>query len=260
MDEIHALARSRGLHVIEDAAHAIGATYKGQQVGANPESAAVCFSFYATKNMTTGEGGMVTTHSKVLADRIRTLTLHGMSHNAWNRYTKTGSWQYEVLEPGFKINLNEMQASLGIHQLRRLDSFLDRRREIAGIYARELSGIQGLHLPVEQPDRRHIYHLYVVWIDGEKATAARDELIQKLKDANIGTSVHFIPLHRHPVYRDRYGYRSEQFPVAERLFSGIVSLPLYPSMSDADVMDVTDALQSVLATGRLTAASTADRY
>jgi dTDP-4-amino-4,6-dideoxygalactose transaminase len=190
--------------------------------------------------MTTGEGGMVTTHNKALADRIRTLSLHGMSHNAWNRYTKTGSWQYEVLEPGFKINLNEMQAALGIHQLRRLDQFLDRRREIAAIYERGLSGVPGLVLPAEKPDRRHIYHLYVVWVD-----SGRDEFIQQLKDANIGTSVHFIPLHRHPVYRDRFGYRPEQFPVAERLFQGIVSLPLYPGMSETDVADVIDAVHSL---------------
>lgn len=260
MDEIFEVARRHGLRVVEDAAHAIGTTYKGRKVGASDQSDAVCFSFYATKNMTTGEGGMVTTHNQVLADRIRTLSLHGMSHNAWNRYTKTGSWQYEVSEAGFKYNLSEIQAALGIHQLRRLDGFLQRRREIAATYARELSGIPGLSLPREQADRNHIYHLYVVWVDGNQALLGRDEFIQKLKDLNIGTSVHFIPLHRHPLYRDRFGYCAEQFPVAERLFQGILSLPLYPSMSDADVADVVDAVHSTLTSGRLTAASTAERY
>jgi dTDP-4-amino-4,6-dideoxygalactose transaminase len=260
IDEIHEVARQHGLRVVEDAAHAIGADYKGAKIGANPLSDAVCFSFYATKNMTTGEGGMVTTHSQALANHIRTLSLHGMSHNAWSRYTKTGSWQYEVTEPGFKYNLSEIQAALGIHQLRRLDGFLQRRREIAAMFQRELSDIPGLTLPHEQADRRHIYHLYVVWIDSEQALVNRDEFIQGLKDANIGTSVHFIPLHRHPLYRDRFGYRPEQFPVAERLFSGIVSLPLYPAMSDADVADVVESVHSAVATGRLTAASTAERY
>jgi dTDP-4-amino-4,6-dideoxygalactose transaminase len=260
MDEIHAVARRHGLRVIEDAAHAIGSTYKGRQVGGSPQSDAVCFSFYATKNMTTGEGGMVTTHDQALAEHMRTLSLHGMSHNAWNRYTRSGSWQYEVLEPGFKYNLNEIQAALGIHQLHRLEGFLERRRAIAAMFGRELSDIPWLHLPREQADRRHIYHLYVVWLDEEQSPITRDEFIQKLRDENIGTSVHFIPLHRHPVYRDRFGYRPAQFPVAERLFRGIVSLPLYPAMLDADVRDVAEAVHSVLTSGRLTAASTADRY
>ena len=244
MDEILALARRHGLKVVEDAAHAVGADYRGRKIGSHGD--AVCFSFYATKNMTTGEGGMVTTNDPALADRIRTLILHGMSHDAWKRYTKAGSWFYEVLEPGFKCNMTDIQAALGIHQLRRLDGFVKTRQSIAHRYARALSRLPGVTLPKERPDRSHIYHLYPVRIDEDETGVPRDRFIDLLRDANIGTSVHFIPLHRHPAYRDRFGYRPESFPMAEHLYSGLASLPLYPGMSEADADDVIEAVTHTL--------------
>ena len=249
MDEILDVARRHGLKVVEDAAHAVGADYRGRRIGSHGD--AVCFSFYATKNMTTGEGGMVTVNDPALADRIRTLILHGMSHDAWKRYTKAGSWFYEVLEPGFKCNMTDLQAALGIHQLRRLDGFVERRQSIAHDYSRALSNLPGVTLPKERLDRSHIYHLYPVCIDEGAAGVVRDEFIDLLRDANIGTSVHFIPLHRHPAYRDRFGHRPESFPVAERLYKGLVSLPLYPSMSEADADDVVEAVRRTLGCDKL---------
>lgn len=244
MDEIIALARRHGIYVVEDAAHAVGTSYHGRKIGAHGD--AVCFSFYATKNMTTGEGGMVTVNDPSLADRIRRLTLHGMSQDAWKRYAKTGSWFYEVLEPGFKCNMSDLQAAMGIHQLHRLDRFVEVRQAIAHRYARALSKLPGLTLPEERPDRTHIYHLYPVRVDEHEAGISRDKLIDCLRNSNIGTSVHFIPLHRHPAYRDRFGYRPESFPVAERLYQGLLSLPLYPGMSKADTDDVVHAMACAL--------------
>jgi dTDP-4-amino-4,6-dideoxygalactose transaminase len=244
MDEILDLARRHRIRVIEDAAHAAGATYRSRKIGVHGD--AVCFSFYATKNLTTGEGGMVTTGDPDLASRIRCLSLHGMSHDAWKRYSKAGSWRYEVLEPGFKCNMGDIQAALGIHQLRRLDEFSGSRRSIAHRYRQALSGIPGLILPKETAGRGHVFHLYPVRIDQRQTGVTRDEFIERLRSLNIGTSVHFIPLHRHPAFRDRYGYRPESFPVAERLFEGLVSLPLYPGMCEADVKDVIQAVELTL--------------
>ena len=242
--EILALADKYGLPVIEDAAHAAGSEYRGRRIGTHGR--AVCFSFYATKNMTTGEGGMVTTEDDGLAQKIRRLALHGMSKDAWKRYTKAGSWYYEVLEPGYKYNMTDIQAALGIHQLRRLDSFIADRQRLARLYREAFADVPELILPEERPDRTHAYHLFPVRLAAGRAPLNRDQFIEELKQANIGTSVHFIPLHRHPAYRDGYGYAAEQFPVAEKLFEGLVSLPLYPRMSEDDLGDVVVAVRTAL--------------
>jgi dTDP-4-amino-4,6-dideoxygalactose transaminase len=244
MDKITALARRRGLLVIEDAAHAVGATYRQQRVGVHGD--AVAFSFYATKNMTTGEGGMITTKDENLAPLLRRLALHGMNRDAWKRYSETGSWFYEVLEPGFKSNMTDIQAAIGLHQLRRLESFIDRRRAIAARYDSAFGSLDLIELPRELPDRRHVYHLYAVRLREDLLAIDRNAFIDLLKQAGIGASVHFIPLHRHPYYRDTFGYRPQQFPLAERFYSGLVSLPLYPRMSDADVEDVATAVRHIL--------------
>lgn len=244
LDEILDLAGRHGIAVVEDAAHAAGSEYKGRKIGVH--SRAVCFSFYATKNMTTGEGGMITTADAELAARMRRLALHGMSRDAWKRYTKAGSWYYEVLEPGFKFNMTDIQAALGIHQLRRLDGFIAARQRIAARFREGFENVLELALPVERPARNHAYHLFPVRLVEGRAGIDRDGFIEEMKRSNIGTSVHFIPLHRHPAYRDQYGYRPEAFPVAERLFRGLVSLPLYPKMSEDDVEDVIAAVRSVL--------------
>ena len=244
LNEILALGLAHGIPVIEDAAHAAGSEYDGKRIGTHGKVSA--FSFYATKNMTTGEGGMLTTQDGDLAARMRQLSLHGMSRNAWNRYSAAGSWFYEVLEPGYKDNMTDIQAAIGIHQLRRLDSFIMRRRQIAACYRSAFSGIPGVQLPVELPNRNHTYHLFPIRIDSELIGLDREQFIRQLQKANIGTSVHFIPLHRHSYYQKTFGYQPSQFPMAEQLFEGMFSLPLYPKMTDEDVSDVIRAVQTQL--------------
>jgi dTDP-4-amino-4,6-dideoxygalactose transaminase len=207
----------------------------------------VCFSFYAIKNMTTGEGGMITTDDDDLAARIRLLSLHGMSRDAWKRYTEAGSWYYEVLEAGYKYNMTDVQASLGIHQLRRLDGFIRRRQEIAARYDDAFSQLPQITLPMRLPCRNHTFHLYPIRLNGDLRQLNRSKFIDELRVRNIGTSVHFIPLHRHPFYRERYGYHPEQFPVCEELYPGLLSLPLYPRMTDEDAEDVIAAVREIVA-------------
>ena len=244
MREILDLAASREIPVVEDAAHAAGASYGGARIGTHGR--AVCFSFYAIKNMTTGEGGMLTTNDGGLANRVRILSLHGMSRDAWKRYTEEGSWYYEVLEPGYKYNMTDIQAALGIHQLRRLDGFISRRREIASIYDDALSGLSEIILPARLPGRDHTFHLYPIRLVASRLRLNRSEVIGQLRTRNIGASVHFIPLHRHPYYRQRYGYRPQQFPVAEDIYAGLLSLPLYPKMTDRDARDVVAAVREIV--------------
>src|ERR1035437_4215442 len=247
--EILALADRHGIPVVEDAAHAAGAEYDGARIGSHGR--AVCFSFYAIKNMTSGEGGIVTTDDDDLAARIRLLSLHGMSRDAWKRYTEAGSWYYEVLEPGYKYNMTDIQAALGIHQLRRLDGFIRRRQEIAAMYDEAFSDLPEVLLPPRLPGRNHTFHLYPIRLQARRLN--RSELIEELRARNIGASVHFIPLHRHPFYRQRYGYRPEQFPVAEEIYRGLLSLPLYPKMTDRDAADVIEAVRETVAAQRTSA-------
>jgi dTDP-4-amino-4,6-dideoxygalactose transaminase len=247
LDSILQIASRGNIAVIEDAAHAVGARYQDQRIGTRGRTTA--FSFYATKNMTTGEGGMVTTGDDALAALIRRLALHGMSRDAWRRYTEAGSWYYEVLEPGYKDNMTDIQAALGIHQLRKLESFIERRRMIAAVYDQAFAAIDALELPVELPGRRHVYHVYPIRLIPGMGVD-RFTFIDELKQANIGTSVHFIPLHRHPYYRDALGCRNESFPMAEKLYEGYVSLPLYPRMTAGDVDDVIQAVHAAITRGR----------
>jgi dTDP-4-amino-4,6-dideoxygalactose transaminase len=243
LDEIGALARSRNIPILEDAAHAAGSEYQGRKIGAHGNT--VAFSFYATKNMTTGEGGMITTPDAEAAARMRRLALHGMSRDAWKRYTQAGSWYYEILEPGYKDNMTDIAAAIGIHQLRKLDRFNLRRQEMARRYDRAFAPLGCFRLMQERPNRNHVYHLYPIEIVPGSLSINRDQLIDRLKELNIGTSVHFIPLHRHPYYRDTYGYHANQFPMAEKIFENILSLPLYPKMSDSDADEVIEAVTSV---------------
>jgi dTDP-4-amino-4,6-dideoxygalactose transaminase len=251
LQEISAVADSRGIPVVEDAAHAAGAEYQGARIGSHGR--AVCFSFYAIKNMTTGEGGMITTNDDPLAQRLRLLSLHGMSRDAWKRYTEAGSWYYEVLEPGYKYNMTDIQAALGIHQLRRLDGFIRRRQEIAASYNTAFSDLPEILLPAQLPGRNHTFHLYPIRLKPELLRLNRSAFIDELRARNIGASVHFIPLHRHPFYRERYGYRPEQFPVCEEIYQGLLSLPLYPKMTGQDAADVTAAVREVIDAYRIPA-------
>jgi dTDP-4-amino-4,6-dideoxygalactose transaminase len=245
---IYALAARHGLQVVEDAAHAAGAEYRGKKVGS--AGRAIAFSFYAIKNLTTGEGGMIATDDDDLAERMRVLSLHGMSRDAWKRYAAGSSWRYDVVEPGYKNNMTDLQASLGLHQLRRLPTFIERRRELASRYRAAFAEFPELVLPRELPDRVHAHHLFPIRLRCDRLAISRDTFIEELKLCNIGTSVHFIPVHWHSFYAAKYQYRSHQFPVAERIFAGLLSLPLYPAMTDRDLEDVISAVRFVVNASR----------
>ncbi len=242
-DAVMGLARRHNVHVIEDAAHALPAKYRGRAIGTIADLTA--FSFYATKNLTTGEGGMLTGEPALL-EKARVLSLHGMSHDGWNRYSAEGSWFYEVVAPGFKYNMTDIQAAIGIHQLRKLPRFQARRREIVRRYNEAFAGCEQLQIPIERPEVEHAWHLYVVRLHLDQLTIDRAQFIEELRALNIGTSVHFVPIHMHPYYRNKYGFKPEDFPIAYREYQRLVSLPLYPRMSDADVTDVLDAVTTVV--------------
>jgi dTDP-4-amino-4,6-dideoxygalactose transaminase len=244
MDMIFKIAEKYDLIIIEDAAHALGAKYKEKKVGTIGDITA--FSFYATKNLTTAEGGMVTTNNSEYADRIRILSLHGMSRDAWRRYGDKGSWYYEILDAGYKYNMTDIQASLGIHQLAKFEQFQNIRRKYAELYTDELKDIEGVTTPYVRSDVQHAWHLYTILIDEPVTGIDRARFIEKLNRENIGTSVHFIPLHLHPYYRRTYGYRRGDFPNAEYVYDRIISLPLYPSMSEDDVWDVINAIKKIV--------------
>jgi dTDP-4-amino-4,6-dideoxygalactose transaminase len=242
LDPISDIAVHRDLGLVEDAAHALPARYKDRLIGSglNP----VAFSFYATKNLTTGEGGMLTGAPEVLA-RGRSASLHGMSRDAWKRYGPGGSWFYQVDEPGFKYNMTDVQAAMGLVQLRKLDRFQQRRREIVDAYHAGLRDLEMVEVPVERPDVEHAWHLYVLRLRLETLRIGRDQFIEELTARNIGTSVHFIPIHLHPYYREKYQYRPEQFPVAYQNYRRMLSLPLHPLLTDSDVADVIGAVRDV---------------
>jgi dTDP-4-amino-4,6-dideoxygalactose transaminase len=244
LDQIETFAREHGLSVVEDGAHAAGCEFRGRKIGTG--SRATCFSFYATKNMTTGEGGMVTTNDPDLASRIRLLCLHGMSKDAWKRYGESGSWYYEVTAPGYKDNMTDIQASLGIHQLRRLNGFIERRQSIARQYHEGFSDLPELTLPVQLTDRNHVFHIYPIQLALESLSIDRAQFVEQLKAAGIGASVHFIPLHRQPYYVESLQCSPEMFPTAEHIYKRLLSLPLYPRMSDSDVQDVIDTVRTLI--------------
>jgi UDP-4-amino-4,6-dideoxy-N-acetyl-beta-L-altrosamine transaminase len=229
MKEIQEIADDHNLVVIEDAAHAIGAEYHGKKIGSLSD--ATCFSFYATKNMTTGEGGAVTTDDPKIADKMRILRLHGISKDAWKRYSAQGSWYYEIEDCGWKYNMTDIQAALGIHQLRKLDGFVATRRKYAEMYSTGLRDLEGVVTPVEKEGRKHVYHLYPVLLNG----IDRADFIQKMAEKGIGCSVHFIPLHLHPFYRDTFGFKRGDFPNAEGAYEREFSLPLYTELEEASV-------------------------
>jgi dTDP-4-amino-4,6-dideoxygalactose transaminase len=244
MDALGELARERSINVIEDAAHALPATFRGQTIGTL--SRATVFSFYATKTITTGEGGMIVSADRSLLQRVRTMRLHGINRDVFDRYTSQApKWYYEVVAPGFKYNMPDTAAALGIHQLRKAWQFLERRRAIATKYDRGLSGLPLRTPVVAQPGDVHSWHLYVIQLDLKVLTIDRDRFIELMADAGIGCSVHFIPLHLQPYWRDRYSLTPEQFPVATAVYHSAVSLPIYTRMTDSDVDRVIAAVRSI---------------
>jgi len=248
MDEIVAVAARHGLRVIEDAAHALPTRYCGRTIGTIGDMTA--FSFYATKNLTTGEGGMVTTENAQLAERIRLMRLHGISKDAWKRYTAEGSWFYEIEAPGYKYNMTDVAATIGLCQLAKLDAMTARRAAIAARYTAAFTACDALETPWVNPDGEHAWHLYLLRLHLDALPLDRAEVITELTARNIGTSVHFIPLHLHPYYRDREGYEPSAFPVAYAEYRRVISLPIYAAMTDQDADDVIDAVLDVVQLGR----------
>lgn len=244
LSKILEIAKRYDLKIIEDAAHALPAMYNGDMIGTIGD--ATCFSFYATKNLSTAEGGMIATNDDDLAERMRVLSLHGISKDAWKRYSSEGSWYYEIEAAGFKYNFTDIQASIGIHQLRKLDAMQKRREELVAIYQEELAGIDEISLPVIKGDVKHAWHLFPLLIRPEMLRIARNEFIEELKKRNIGTSVHFIPLHLHPFYQNVFHTKKGDYPNAEHVFEREISIPLYPQMSDDDCMDVVGAIKAVI--------------
>ena len=247
---LHALARPHGISVIEDAAHAAGATLGGKPIGGLSDL--TVFSFHAMKNLTTGEGGMITTHSDRLAEQLRLLRFHGMDRDAWKRYGPGGTPTYDVIQPGYKYNLTDMQAALGLHQLRKLERHNAARSAHAAAYRRLLADVPEILLPSETAGyaARHAWHLFAVRLELERLTLSRDEIMHKLREENIGTGLHFRAVHEHPYYQEAYPQGPGALPWTARASERILSLPLFPSMLPADVEDVAVALRRVIALAR----------
>jgi perosamine synthetase len=243
MTEVLELAAQHDLHVIEDAAHSLPAAYKGKRIGTISELTA--FSFYATKTLTTGEGGMITTENQEYAQRLQVMRLHGIARDAWKRYSSEGSWFYEVLETGFKYNFTDLQAALGIVQLAKCDSMNLARQRIAQRYSSAFQSIETMQIPSISADRESSWHLYVLRLHLDQLRIDRNQFIRELADRGVSTSVHFIPLHLQPVYQREYQYKSGDLPVAEREYQRSLSLPIYPAMCDEEIEQVIWAVSDV---------------
>ncbi|MBW2990877.1 DegT/DnrJ/EryC1/StrS aminotransferase family protein [Candidatus Woesearchaeota archaeon] len=244
MDKILAIAKKHSLKVIEDAAHAVGAEYKGKKIGLFGDVTA--FSFYATKNMTTGEGGMATFENDEYADKMQVLSLHGLSQDAWKRYSAEGSWYYEIIMAGYKYNMTDIQAALGLCQLKKLERFNKRRERLAEMYNQEFSKIKELSLRKIKDGVKNVWHLYTIRIDESKLRINRNQFIKELAKKGISTSVHFIPLHLHPYYQQKHGHKKGDFPVAEKVYSNLISLPLYPDLGEDDVNYIIDSVKEII--------------
>ena len=244
MDPILETASRYGIKVIEDAAHTLPARYKGRMVGSISDITA--FSFYTTKCITTGEGGMAVTDDDGYAEKMRMMSLHGISKDAWKRYTKEGSWYYEVVYPGYKYNMPDVAGALGLQQLRKADRFLDMRTSQAAVYNDAFAGMDEIETPGTSPEVLHSWHLYIIKLNLDRLRIDRADFIEKLREKGVYASVHFMPLHMHPYYRDTYGYVPDDFPVAAAAFSRILSLPFYASMTDDDQRYVIRAVRSVV--------------
>ena len=250
MDRLLSIARDHGLRIVEDAAHAVGSTrtIEGRgTVKVGTIGDLTCFSFYATKNITSAEGGMITTEDAALAEKIAIASLHGMDRDAWKRYDQSGSWYYEIHDVGFKYNLSDVHSAIGVAQLKRADDFMRRRTEIARAYNEAFRAEPALQVPGVEPGLDHAWHLYVLRLRLEQLKIGRNQFVELLRERGVGVSVHCIPLHTMHFYQRRYGYRTGDFPVTEDVYSRCLSLPIYPAMSDEDRAYV---IETVLAAAR----------
>ncbi len=243
MDGLLDLARKHNLSIIEDAAHSLPASYNGKKIGTIGDATA--FSFYATKNLTTAEGGMLTGSPEFL-DRARLFSLHGMNRDAWKRYSNEGSWYYEVVAPGFKYNMTDIQAAMGLVQLQRLTQLQMRRKQIVDLYNAAFADVEAIERPTQRPNVEHANHLYILRLHLDQLTIDRAQFIEHLKTRNIGSSVHFIPLHLHPYYRDKYGWQPDTCPISYREYLRSFSLPLNTQLTDEDVYDVVAAVMDIV--------------
>lgn len=249
MDDILALAQQYNLKIVEDAAHALGTRYHGRLIGASAYGTVTCFSFYANKNLTTAEGGMITVEDDELADRIAVYRLHGLSKHAWQRYSSRKLVLSDALYPGFKYNMPDLAASLGIHQLKRQEEFLAIREKYARVYDEAFRALPGVGLqprPTDLEANRHALHLYVLILDPEQFKVSRNEILDALLAENIGAALHYRAVHTHPYYRETWGYRHDDYPIAARVGDNILSLPLTPGMTQHDVDDVITGVFKVL--------------
>ena len=245
LDPLLALASARGLAVLEDAAHAVGTEYRGRRIGSFPTTSV--FSFHPNKNITTGEGGMIVTEDPGVFERASLLKFHGMDREAWKRFAKEGSPRYDVAVPGFKYNMMDLQAALGLHQLQRLDAFIAERTRLAARYDAAFSGVTGLILPSRVPyPSRHAWHLYTPLLEVDRLTISRDRFLDELKRRNIGTGLHYTAAHEFSYFAGRFGWKPDDFPEAHFVSERILSLPLFPGLSDADQDDAIDAVLEVL--------------
>jgi dTDP-4-amino-4,6-dideoxygalactose transaminase len=244
MDPIRAIAVRHHLSVIEDAAHTFPATYKGRPIGSISD--ATCFSFYATKTITTGEGGMITTDNDACAERCRIMSLHGISKDAWKRYTAEGNWYYEIIAPGYKYNMTDVAAAMGLAQLRKATPMRNKRCAIASRYTEAFSHMPELETPASGVDVEHAWHLYTLRLNLDRLQINRNAFVDEIRKRNIGISVHFIPLHIHPYYKDMFGFSAEDLPVAYAEYLREVSLPIYSKMTFEDVQSVIDAVVDIV--------------
>jgi len=244
MDEIHEIAKIHNLKVLEDAAHALPATYKGKKIGTMSD--VTCFSFYATKTLSTGEGGMICTNNEEIAERCAIMRLHGINRDAWKRYSESGSWYYEVVAPGYKYNFTDLQASLGLPQLKKVDWMWDSRKKIATRYLESFKDLDLITLPPVKNDRESSWHLFPIRLKLEMLTKNRSQIIDSLKQRNIGVGVHFMPVHQHLFYNETFKLEDKDYPVASSVFPSLMSLPIYPGMSDQSVEKVIASLTEVL--------------
>jgi dTDP-4-amino-4,6-dideoxygalactose transaminase len=248
LDKIHEIAKKHNLFVVEDAAHAISSEYKGKKIGTHSDL--VCFSFHPVKNMTTGDGGAITTDNDELADKVRVLRVNGMDKESWKRSTSTGSWDYAITEEGYKYHMNDLSAALGIHQLKRLEGFRKVREEVADTYDKELADVAEITIPIRVSDIRHAHNIYGILIDTGNLKITRNEVIDELKKYNVGSIVYFRPLHLQPFFQKRLGLKAGDFPNAEFVFDRLICLPIYPGMTKEDAKYVSDLLKEIIEENR----------